>query len=126
MNLLQAVLQTIEAQRATEPINIDVFIKTNEEDGDGYAYIFTREDGRLDVNYLQNRIPTNAWKTEEGVEEAYEINQDGKQYYVIVHTLEDAIGAIADFWMTSREDLKVIHHEVKGDGLIQLVLELKK
>lgn len=125
MNQLNAVLQTIEAQGVVEPLNIDVFIKTNEEDGDGYAYIFTREDGQLDVNYLQNRIPTDAWKTEEGIEEAYEINQDGKQYYVIVDKLEQAIEAVANFWMTAKEDLKVIRHEVKEDGLIQLVLELK-
>lgn len=124
MNQLNVVLQTIEAQGKGEPLNIDVFIKTNESDGDGYAYIFTKEDGRLDVNYLQNRIPTDAWKTEEGIEEAYEINQDGKQYYVIVDKLEQAIEAVANFWMTSMDNLKLVNHEVKEDGVVQLVLEL--
>lgn len=101
---------------------IDVYIRTHDGEGDGYAFVYIDDEGMYDVSYLQNRIPEDAWKTEQGIEEAQQVFQEGKQTWSKEGTLVDALNAIFDYWMIAREQRRVCSFEMKNEDALTIVI----
>lgn len=117
--LLDVIMRTEAMIRISA--DIDVIIKTNDKKGDGYAFIYVDEEGKYDVSYLANRIPADAWKSEEGREEIRRIFESGHQTYSKESSLRDAINQVFSYWFVPKENQDFLAIELV-DNNIQLVL----
>lgn len=102
--------------------DISVVIKTNDKAGDGYAFVFVDDNGLYDVSLLQDRIPTDSWKSAPGRKTINEIFESGKQAYRKEECLIKAIDAIYEYWNVSKPDYSFYSIELIEGNEIQLVL----
>lgn len=126
MKNLADVVRKVEVVTGIPRIDIEVFFKT--EDGCGWNLSFARrrDDLKYDLYSLKKEVSLDAWKTTEGVKEAYRLNSDKDPIHSIGDDFDEIINDIISAQGLTQDEIEVIHFEIKEDGVIQLVLEPKK
>lgn len=124
MNYLIEMVDRIEKLLKAQ-VDIDVFFRTTDKAGDGYAFITKDEKGLFDVSYLRDRIPTDAWGSLNGVEAVMDIFEGGKQTWSKENSLLDAINQIFEFWSIPEKLRDLYFVELKDDHSALLVLTSK-